>query len=66
MYEAMFLDAGNTLFHTSLSRRDRIVRAFEQHGRRVDPEEIEAIMEQVCSEMWDSPVHRKRRARYRH
>lgn len=56
MYQAVFLDAGNTLFHTPVVRRDRIVRAMVNHGCHADPEEIKAIMEQVRSEMWDSPL----------
>lgn len=55
MYQAVFLDAGNTLFHTPVSHRERIVRALERRGRQVTLEEIAAIMEEVRSEMWDSP-----------
>lgn len=56
MYQAVFLDAGNTLFHTPVSRRHRIVQALESRGRRADPEEIQTAMEQVRSDMWDSPL----------
>lgn len=56
MYQAVFLDAGNTLYHTPVVRRDRIVRALVNHGCHADPEELKAIMEQVRSEMWDSPL----------
>ncbi len=56
MYQAVFLDAGNTLFHTPVSRRDRIAQALERRGRPADLERIEAIMERVRCEMWDSPL----------
>lgn len=56
MYQAIFLDAGNTLFHTPVTRRDRIVQALEHHGRPAAPDALEATMEQVRGEMWDSPL----------
>ncbi len=56
MYQAVFLDAGNTLFHTRKSRQERIIDALERCGLRSDSDEIEAAIEQVRSEMWDSPL----------
>jgi len=56
MYQAVFLDAGNTLFHTPVPRRERIVRALERRGRQVDRGEIDAAMNQVRHGMWDSPL----------
>ncbi len=56
MYEAVFLDAGNTLFHTTKARPRRIQQALDRRGHQLEPEVLDAAIEQARSEMWNSPL----------
>lgn len=63
MYKAVFLDAGNTLFHTPVPRQKRIGQVLARRGRQITPEAIETAMDQVRNEMWDSPLWPPKTAR---
>jgi putative hydrolase of the HAD superfamily len=54
VYQAVFFDAGNTLFHTPVEREERIARALARRGLAVDRERLHEAMERARNETWDS------------
>lgn len=50
MYQAVFFDAGNTLFYTPIDGKERIRRVLASRGLEFTPEAIERAVAQVEEE----------------
>lgn len=56
MYQAVFFDAGETLFYVSLKREERIARALARRERSVEMQILREADRQVDAEMQSSPL----------
>ena len=56
MFQAVFFEADDTLFHTPVPHQERIIQALKRRGVQVDPQQMRSIMNQVRIEMWESPL----------